>query len=243
MFCCSRSCSISPAARIIPSPPSTSSSRDGRHRLAAGWTWVVVASVAACYGMLLARHLRFSRDCPINSRARELAALVLVCADCNLHRRVIRSLRQREFELTAFRDRAARSEQLAALTTLAAGAAHELNTPLGTIAVIAKELELSRDATGNGDVVTEDARLIRGRSNAVERFSVGCGWTSAKIFPIAPSCLSTHGVQSPRQHREENLPRLKISRESDIQQFKCRRGRLSRHCWCFCAMPWTHLHQ
>jgi two-component system sensor histidine kinase RegB len=45
----------------------------------------------------------------------------------------------------------------AALATLAAGAAHELATPLGTIAVVAKELERElKDATA-----AADARLIR----------------------------------------------------------------------------------
>ena len=43
------------------------------------------------------------------------------------------------------RERALRSEHLASLTTLAAGAAHELSTPLATIAVAARELERNAD--------------------------------------------------------------------------------------------------
>src|SRR5262249_42066091 len=54
-------------------------------------------------------------------------------------------------------------ERLAALTTLAAGAAHELGTPLGTIAVAAKELEraLARLDGLNAVSLRDDARLIR----------------------------------------------------------------------------------
>ena len=39
------------------------------------------------------------------------------------------------------REQALATSALASLTTLAAGAAHELGTPLGTIAVAASELE------------------------------------------------------------------------------------------------------
>jgi two-component system sensor histidine kinase RegB len=63
------------------------------------------------------------------------------------------------------RERAARSERLAALTTLAAGAAHELSTPLATIAVAARELERGAARLSGIDAETvalrDDARLIR----------------------------------------------------------------------------------
>ena len=51
------------------------------------------------------------------------------------------ALAQRQQELDDARERALRSEHLASLATLAAGAAHELSTPLATIAVASRELE------------------------------------------------------------------------------------------------------
>ncbi len=62
-------------------------------------------------------------------------------------------------ELHASRERAQRSEKLASLATLAAGAAHELSTPLSTIAVVAKELERALEA--GKPASAEDAQLIR----------------------------------------------------------------------------------
>jgi two-component system sensor histidine kinase RegB len=59
------------------------------------------------------------------------------------------------------RAQAARSEKLASLATLAAGAAHELGTPLATIAVVSKELEREFVRVGEPAEAVEDVRLIR----------------------------------------------------------------------------------
>jgi two-component system sensor histidine kinase RegB len=76
--------------------------------------------------------------------------------------RVTEALRQRDEELAALRDLSARQARLAALTTLAAGVAHEMGTPLGTIAVAAKELQRSAEAMGPaGSDIAGDAMLIR----------------------------------------------------------------------------------
>ena len=76
-----------------------------------------------------------------------------------------RALAERESELQASRNLVARQERLAALATLAAGAAHELSTPLATIAVVAKELEraVAQPAveTGTSSHIAEDVKLVR----------------------------------------------------------------------------------
>jgi len=59
-------------------------------------------------------------------------------------------------QLANVRAVAARNERLASLTTLAAGAAHELGSPLGTIAVASREI--ARASEGS---VHDDAELIR----------------------------------------------------------------------------------
>ena len=55
----------------------------------------------------------------------------------------------------------ARSEKLEALGTLAAGAAHELATPLSTIAVVAREFEKQLSQADVSQDWLEDVGLIR----------------------------------------------------------------------------------
>lgn len=97
--------------------------------------------------------------------------------------RVAGALRAREAELAEAKELAARSEKLASLTTLAAGAAHELGTPLGTIAVASKELE--RSIRADADEALDDARLIRTeveRCRAiVQRMSAQAGDTMGEL--------------------------------------------------------------
>lgn len=72
--------------------------------------------------------------------------------------RQAQALRQRDQQLQAYREQSLRNEQLLALGLLSAGAAHKLGTPLATLAVLARELELSQ---GTDSEQAEDARLIR----------------------------------------------------------------------------------
>jgi len=64
--------------------------------------------------------------------------------------------RQRE-QIASLRETAARNARLAALTTLAAGAAHELGSPLATIAVAAHEARL---AAGTAEVGADLALIL-----------------------------------------------------------------------------------
>ena len=127
------------------------------------WTWIVVAVAGLLYGVLL-----FAEPVPLGVMRRSVhhagmwTSLVLIAGlvayFCG---RVNRSLRWREVHINALRERNARNEKLSTLTTLAAGAAHELGTPLATIAVVARELELSVGRLPELADMAEDARLIR----------------------------------------------------------------------------------
>lgn len=70
-------------------------------------------------------------------------------------------LRRRERALAEAEERTHRWGKLASIATLAAGAAHELGTPLGTIAVAAKEIARQARNVPGGEGLVEDAELIR----------------------------------------------------------------------------------
>ncbi|HUO15125.1 MAG TPA: ATP-binding protein [Verrucomicrobiae bacterium] len=70
-------------------------------------------------------------------------------------------LSERESSLLTMQEELSKRDRLASLVTLAAGAAHELSTPLSTIAVVAKELELYAARSATNQAVVDDSRLIR----------------------------------------------------------------------------------
>jgi two-component system, sensor histidine kinase RegB len=75
--------------------------------------------------------------------------------------RITRALATRDAELYSARSLVARQEKLASLATLAAGTAHELATPLSTIALAARELDHQLADASKLDEARADATLIR----------------------------------------------------------------------------------
>ena len=125
------------------------------------WGWITLAQTATCFLSLLALD---TSEPPLDATTRQfgqLVALILVLIlIAYFIGRTLAALHHRDVELVHLRERAQQSEQLAALTTLAAGAAHELGTPLGTIAVVSKEMEFAA-MKQNATDLAEDARLVR----------------------------------------------------------------------------------
>jgi two-component system, sensor histidine kinase RegB len=72
--------------------------------------------------------------------------------------RIGHSLRERDRALAEARENALHAEQILSLGTLAAGTAHELGTPLSTVAILAKELEHEYEDQLE---LVKDLRLLR----------------------------------------------------------------------------------
>jgi two-component system sensor histidine kinase RegB len=75
--------------------------------------------------------------------------------------RLIDALRSREQKLEVLREKHRHSERLAGLTTLAAGAAHELRNPLATISISINELEREMERSKSNPEISVEARSIQ----------------------------------------------------------------------------------
>ncbi|HEU4406170.1 MAG TPA: HAMP domain-containing sensor histidine kinase [Polyangiaceae bacterium] len=95
-------------------------------------------------------------------------------------RKIAATIAEQREQIARLREGAARSARLAAITTLAAGAAHELGSPLGTISVAAREVELAAARLPGADAIREDMRLILAE---VERCDAILGKLSAPADP------------------------------------------------------------
>jgi two-component system, sensor histidine kinase RegB len=154
----------------------------------ARWTWMLVGLSFVGFGILILAHMPLA--IPDDSRVIGAWVALGVASAFVVHFlfRITTALAERERELTEARGLTARQERLAALATMAAGAAHELSTPLGTVALAAKELE--RALTGDHQA---DARLIReqvGRCRAIlEQMAQGAGTVGENLASCTVSEL------------------------------------------------------
>lgn len=84
--------------------------------------------------------------------------------------RMSQLIRDRDAELAAAREQALRDERVTAMGTLAAGAAHELGTPLATMSLIAGELVINEQLP---PAVREDLALLRQQITACKEIVSG----------------------------------------------------------------------
>jgi two-component system sensor histidine kinase RegB len=94
--------------------------------------------------------------------------------------------REKEREILLMQKRLAKNERLASLVTLAAGAAHEIATPLATIAVTAKEMEHEASVQPANVRIAEDAQLIRSQVERCRLILERMGAQGADPFGEAP---------------------------------------------------------
>lgn len=129
----------------------------GAMLLSARLSWLLAAVVLSAYGFLVFnfRPMVHRHDLPSSGNpfldlhtvgawiTFALSAIIIA----TLLVRMVASLREREQRLASAREESLRNERVVALGVFAAGTAHELGTPLATIATIARELERRLDSS------------------------------------------------------------------------------------------------
>jgi two-component system sensor histidine kinase RegB len=150
--------------------------------------WALTALAAAAFGALFFGdvHEMHMRLMELHLRGMWVAFTVAAVFIVYFVGRVTRALAVREEQLARARERTARSERLAALAGLAAGAAHELATPLGTVALAAKELARALELDRPRGELIEDARLIRSQvercRQILDRMSLDAGRSAGEAL-------------------------------------------------------------
>jgi two-component system sensor histidine kinase RegB len=97
--------------------------------------------------------------------------------------------RKKEREIRLMQKQLSRNDRLASLVTLAAGAAHEMATPLSTIAVTSKEMEQDAAMRLRDRRMEEDAQLIRSQVERCRLILERMGAQGADPFGEAPKSI------------------------------------------------------
>jgi two-component system sensor histidine kinase RegB len=137
------------------------------------YTWVIAAEAAICYTLLMFIHLHplsihvhpphwnhTGMTFTLHIWGMWLGFLLSAAVVAYFVTKMGATLREHDRELAEARANALQANQMVMLGTLAAGTAHELGTPLATMAILAREIE--EDYTGEPEL-TERIRVLRGQ--------------------------------------------------------------------------------
>ena len=120
--------------------------------LRGAYIWTIVAITVACFGALARHHLPLALPPDLHEGLPALYVIgLLVCFALNATlvvvfiTRISLNLRERDARLAAARRRRVEEEHIVRMGLLASGAAHELGTPLSTLAVILGDWQHDKD--------------------------------------------------------------------------------------------------
>jgi two-component system sensor histidine kinase RegB len=183
------------------------------------WAWTLSIMVVLAFGLLLVDSLPLeplgdpgSLRLPLFLQGMFVAVGTAAGIIVYFVSRLRTELARLEGELEGGRRQRAQDERLAALATLAGGAAHELSSPLSTIAVVARELQLQLEEGANLSDAVEDAALIRREVSRcrtiLDRMSAEAGESAGeKMDWVALEDMISEGLE---QLPEEDRTQLSV---------------------------------
>jgi two-component system sensor histidine kinase RegB len=145
--------------------------------LPASYAWAIGAVCGVAYSLVWRWHVplppvdaRFGSDFDLHVAGMWVNFLIAAVLIVFFVGRMAGIVRRRDQELAAMREAALRDQRVVELGALAAGTAHELNTPLSTLAILVEELnETTADPTQREQlrVMTEQIQSINERLNRI----------------------------------------------------------------------------
>ena len=197
--------------------------------LTAAWTWIIAFFSSVGFGALFL----FSQAIPewnhhgphhgfslhlYGMLAAYVTVAVLVSYFLN---RIVGELRRKERRLQQLEQMAANQQRLTSLTTMAAGAAHELGTPLATIAIVSHELERSLKKELPHHVgLLEDIALLKSETARCKRLLQELSEKSGDLLGEQPQMLKVADLveEAIAPLKYENAPLIEGDTEFILEQ-------------------------
>ncbi len=167
--------------------------------LGASWTWAMSAISILLYGLLFfvsgpGQHDHGMHASSFHLEGMWFAFALTATLIAFFAHRILTALREHELVAAELRLRAARAEQFAALVNLAAGAAHELGTPLGTIAIAAGELKRGLENGRAAHLQADDAALISEQVSRCKEILESMSAKSGEVRGEMPTTFSLEEI-------------------------------------------------
>jgi len=185
--------------------------------LGTAWTWIVTALCVAGYATLflgqsdrLVAAQGMHPEIALHMRGMWLAFAATSLIVGILVTRLAVAVERRDRALDALRERNAKASRVAGLATVVAGAAHELGTPLATMAVAARELERAMGHVPNADELRADTKLIRSEIDRCRRVLDEMAGRIAEPMGEAPRTARVDDVLSEAVARLPSQERARI---------------------------------
>ncbi len=184
--------------------------------LSSTWTWTLaIFTVASTLVLLMFAPpleklgISFEPGLPFFSVPKQglLIAIGTCCAVIAYFITVlVRELRRSESLLIEAEQQRESAQRVEALATLAAGAGHELASPLSTIAVVAKEMSRKLERTDGESWIRRDVDLIRSELDRcreiLQRMKSGAGEASAEVMHLVKATELVDNILTPMRQPE-----------------------------------------
>lgn len=182
-----------------------------------GLAAAIAAISIGCYSLVSLVHAPTHVHDPEQAFRSHLIGMwvIFVCSALTISWFVVRlnaAIRSRDAALAAARESALRNERVVALGNLAAGAAHELGTPLATMAVVVGELAASPllppQAKSDAELALDQIRECK---RIITRLAARAGSSRAEaLHPVPADVWIEQLVERWRRQRPQVVPEVRV---------------------------------